>query len=384
MMLKQLFRRREERALTLRDPDGWRVLFGATTAAGVTVTPESALGHPAILGAVRLLAELVASLPLVVYERSRRGRQRAEGHPVYRLLHDVPNDLQTPYVFKETLVLHLLLYGNAYALIVREGEVPVALWPLHPTRVSVEERGGGVVYRVQGSQGARTYRPEDVVHVPVLAQDGLRGTSPVQLAREAIGAALAAEEFAARYFANNAAPSGVISLKTPITEEAARRLKQLWQQLHGDRYRHGVAVLDNGAEFLPVSSTAQQAQLVEARQFALRLLAVAMRIPPHLLDPSARGTYANVETQSLEFLTFALQPLLTRFEEAFTRRLLDGARYYAEFLTDGLLRADTLSRYRAYEIGLRAGFLTVDEVRRRENLPGLTEEGNDAGSVGVP
>lgn len=362
----------ERRAMTLRDPDGWRVLFGTHTAAGTVVTPETALGHPAILGAVRLLAELTASLPLVVYERTDAGRRRATEHPVYRLLHEEPNDMLTPFVLKETLVTHLLLYGNAYALVVRSGGRPVALWPLHPTRVHLDDQDGVFTYKVSGPGGVEQYPPEDIVHVPILAPDGVRGQSPVTLAREAIGAALAAEEHAALYFANGAQPSGVLVHPGQLTPEAAQRLRESWRAAHGGRNRGGTAVLEGGMEYKPISNTARDSQLIEARQFAMRLLAAAMRIPPHLLDPSARGTYQNVETQTLEFLTFSLQPLLTRFEEAFTRRLFTAQerhRYYAEFLVDGLLRADTRTRYEAYKTAIQAGFMDADEARERENLP---------------
>lgn len=362
----------ERRAMTLRDPDGWRVLFGTHTAAGTIVTPETALGHPAVLGAVRLLAELTASLPLVVYERTDAGRRRATEHPVYRLLHEEPNDMLTPFVLKETLVTHLLLYGNAYALVVRSGGRPMALWPLHPTRVHLDDQDGVFIYKVSGPDGIEQYPPEDIVHVPILAPDGVRGQSPVTLAREAIGAALAAEEHAALYFANGAQPSGVLVHPGQLTPEAAQRLRESWRAAHGGRNRGGTAVLEGGMEYKPISNTARDSQLIEARQFAMRLLAAAMRIPPHLLDPSARGTYQNVETQTLEFLTFSLQPLLTRFEEAFTRRLFTAQerhRYYAEFLVDGLLRADTRTRYEAYKTAIEAGFMDADEARERENLP---------------
>lgn len=362
----------ERRAMTLRDPDGWRVLFGTQTAAGTIVTPETALGHPAILGAVRLLAELTASLPLVVYERTDAGRRRATEHPVYQLLHEAPNDAMTPFTFKETLVLHLLLFGNAYALVVRSGGRPVALWPLHPTRVHLDDQDGVFTYKVSSPGGVEQYPPEDIVHVPILAPDGVRGQSPVTLAREAIGAALAAEEHAALYFANGAQPSGVLVHPGQLSPEAAQRLRESWRAAHGGRNRGGTAVLEGGMEYKPISNTAKDAQLIEARQFAMRLLAAAMRIPPHLLDPSVRGAYANVETQSLEFLTFSLQPLLTRFEEAFSRRLFtaqERRRYYAEFLVDGLLRADTRTRYEAYKTAIEAGFMGPDEARERENLP---------------
>ncbi len=378
-MILKLFKRdkEERRSLTLRDPDGWRQVFGFSTAAGVTVTPEAAIGHPAVLGAVRLIAELTASLPLLVYERTTEGRRRAERHPVYRLLHEAPNTLQTPYTFKANISLHLLLYGNAY-LLVRWNDAgrPVALWPIHPSRVQVEMDGTGTVTYKVNHQGRMTvYAGDDILHIPLLPLDGLLGRSPLQLAKEAIGAALAAEEHAAGYFANAACPSGILKTAGTLSQEAMERLKATWQAAFG-RGKSGTAVLEAGYDYQPLSANAQQAQLIESRQFAMRTIAAALRIPPHLLDPTARGTYANVETQSLEFLTFSLQPFLTRIEEAFTLKLFtpsERTRYFVEFLTDSLLRADTRTRYLAYKVGIEAGFLTVNEVRQRENLPPLPD-----------
>lgn len=377
-LLRRLFKRQEKRAMNLRDPDGWITLMGGPTAAGVVVTAERALGHPGVLGAVRLIAELTASLPLVVYRRTEQGRVRAEDHPVYRLLHEQPNPIMTPFTFKETVSLHLLLHGNAFVLpeFGDDGR-PVALWPLHPSRVAVEQTlDGALVYKAQVGTQQRTVSPEEIIHVAMLPLDGITGRSPVQLAREAIGAALAAEEHAAAYFANAAIPSGVIKYPGVLEPDAYERLRQSWQASYG-RGKAGTAILEDGAEFVPIAADAEKAQLIESRQHAMRAIAAALRIPAHLLDPTARGAYANVETQSLEFLTFSLQPFLTRIEEAFTAKLFTPAErrvYFAEFLTDGLLRADTEARYRAYQTGIAAGFLTVDEVRQRENLPPLPED----------
>src|SRR5690606_4811369 len=204
----------------------------------------------------------------------------------------------------------------------------------------------------------------------MLSDDGLNGRAPILIAREAIGAALAAEELAADYFANSAQPSGVLTHPRQLTPEAAERLKKSWQAAHGGRGRQGTAVLEEGMEFKPISTTAAEAQLLEARQHAMRAVAAAMRIPPHLLDPTVRGAYSNVETQSLEFLTFSLQPLLTRIEQAFQRRLFaPDEPFYCEFLVDGLLRSDTLNRYTAYQTAIFAGWMDPEEVRQRENLP---------------
>lgn len=370
--LKRTFTPSEKRSMTLRDADGWLELTGGRTRSGAVITPETALGHPAVLGAVRLLAELTASLPLITYERTRDGRRRATSHPVYRLLHAEPNPIQTPFVFKETITLHLLTHGRAPVQIVRDGNRPVALWPLHPSRVTLDATAN-FVYKVSTPDGLRTFLPEDIIDIIMLSDDGLNGRSPIHLAREAIGAALAAEEFAADHFANNAQPSGILEHPGRLTPEAAERLKRSWQAAHGGRGRQGTAVLEEGASFKPLSATATEAQLIEARQHSMRAIASALRIPPHLLDPTVRGAYANVETQSLEFLTFSLQPLLTRIEEALQRRLFDADEpFYVEFLVDGLLRSDTLNRYTAYQTAIFAGWMDPEEVRQKENLPPRT------------
>ena len=183
----------------------------------------------------------------------------------------------TPFVLKETLVTHLLMYGNAYALVVRSGGRPVALWPLHPTRVHLDDQDGVFTYKVSSPGGVEQYPPEDIVHVPILAPDGVRGQSPVTLAREAIGAALAAEEHAALYFANGAQPSGVLVHPGQLTPEA---LTAAGERRAARRPQPGrTAVLEGGMEYKPISNT-PGTPIVEARQFAMRLLAAAMRIPP--------------------------------------------------------------------------------------------------------
>ena len=374
---QRLFRKEEKRELTFRDADGWRTLLGLNTAAGITVTPENAMGHPAVMGAVRLIAELTASLPLIVYERTAGGKQRAENHPVYKLLHEQPNQIQSPFQFKETVALHLLLYGNSYILpeYGQDGR-PYALWPIHPSKITLEQdTNGAISYKLSLPSGIRNLTPDEVVHTTMLSMDGLTGKSPVLMARESIGAALAEEEFAAGFFGNAARPSGVLKTDGILDTDAAKRLKESWQQAYG-RGKQGTAILEDGLEFEPISADAEKSQLLESRQFAMRAIAAALRIPAHLLDPTARGTYSNVETQSLEFLTFSLQPFLTRLEETFSLKLFtptERQRYFVEFLTDGLLRVDTRTRFTAYKMAIDGGWMTINEVRRKENLPSIPQ-----------
>ncbi|KAF1084847.1 Phage portal protein [Sporotomaculum syntrophicum] len=376
-IFKRLFNRKtEQRALGWRDPDGWQSLIGGTTAAGVTVTAETAMGHPAVLGAVRMIAELTASLPMITYKRTTGGKVRAKGHPVYELLHTRPNPQQTPFNFKETVCLHLLLHGNAYIVIQWDDNGnPAALWPIHPSRVSVElQSDGTLLYKITTQGQRKDYTADDVLHISMLSLDGLTGKSPVQLARESIAAALAGEEHAASYFANSARPSGILKTNSVLSEQAAKRLKESWQAAYGRGKSHGTAVLEDGTTFESISGNAQEAQLLESRQFAMRAIAAALRIPGHMLDPTVRGAYANVETQSLEFLTFSLQPLLTRLEEAFTLKLFtteERKTLFVEFLTESLLRTDTRTRYSCYNTAITSGFMTPNEARIRENMEPL-------------
>lgn len=362
----------------------WINLFGGETPTGTTVTPDTAITSTAVLACVRVLAETVAGLPFIAYRRTQNGRERDAALPVYQLLQGKPNRYQTAFEFREMLMAHCLLRGNGYALKVYNGRGEVSeLVPLNPTRVTPRlQDTGDVIYEFRDRAGQLIrYADTDIFHLKGLATDGLVGVSPITYARTAVGLAIAAEEFGARVFSNDAKPGGILQHPGKLSDDSHKRLKESWQQAHaGLRNAHKVAILEEGMQWQRVGVSNQDSQFIESRKFQIEEIARIFRVPPHLIGHLERATFSNIEHQSLEFVQHTLLPWLRRWEQAISARLLDDVErrtHYCEFLVDGLLRGDIQSRYSAYSIGRQWGWLSADDVRRLENmepLPGSAGE----------
>lgn len=363
---------------------GWIVsLFGggSSTAAGVDVSPEVALTYSAVYGAFRILGESVASLPCKVYRRSPAGRELARHHWAWSLLHDAPNPEMSSPVWRELCMVHLLGWGNAYSRIEWGGDGTArALWPIHPSRVTVLRTDAGrLVYDVKPAPAAdppgghpSRLGPEDVLHVPALGWTGTVGISPIRLARESVGLGLATEKFGSAFFGSGSMPGGVLTAPGTISDKVAAALRERWESAHqGGERAHRLAVLGGGAEFKPLTIPPEDAQFLETRRFQVGEIARIFRIPPHMLGDLERATFSNVEHLGLEFVVHSLRPWLVRFEAEWARKLFNtasSAGHYAEFSVDGLLRGDLESRWRAYAIGRQWGWLSADEIRERENM----------------
>lgn len=366
----------EKRSVSVVPTDLWRSSMGRiSTAAGVNVTPTKALQYSAVFGCVRILAETVAQLPLPVYERlPNGGKRKATQHHLYSLLHDLPNPEMTSFELRETLMGHLGTWGNAYAEIEydRAGR-PLGLWPLRPDRTTPERVNGNLIYNTTLPTGETVpLANERVMHIRGLGFDGLLGYSPIGLARQAIGLGLAAEEFGARFFSNDARPGGVLEHPGTLGEDAFKRVKQSWDDAHrGLERSHRVAILEEGLTFKEVGIPPEDAQYLETRKFQVTDVARFYRVPPHMLADLDRATFSNIEQLSLEFVIYTLTPWLVRWEQGIHRDLMTPAerqRYLAEFLVNGLLRGDIESRYQAYSIGRQNGFLSANDIRRMENM----------------
>lgn len=358
----------------------WLSFFGGETAAGTTVTPDTAITSTAVLACVRVLAETVAGLPFIVYRRTASGRERDTALSTYQLMHMKPNRYQTAFEFREMLMAHCLLRGNGYALKVYNGRGEVSeLVPLNPTRVTPRlQDTGEVVYEFRDRAGQLLrYADTDIFHLKGLATDGLVGVSPITYARTAVGLALAAEEFGARVFANDAKPGGILQHPGKLSDDSHKRLKESWQQAHaGLKNAHKVAILEEGMQWQRVGVSNQDTQFIESRKFQIEEIARIFRVPPHLIGHLERATFSNIEHQSLEFVQHTLLPWLRRWEQAIATRLLDETErrtHYCEFLVDGLLRGDIQSRYSAYSIGRQWGWLSADDVRKLENMEPLPD-----------
>ncbi len=362
---------------------GWSFLFGGTTS-GKVVNERTAMQTSAVYACVRILAESVAGLPLHVYERTANGSKSTKpSHPLYRLLHDEPNREMTSFVFRETLMSHLLLWGNAYAQIIRDGRgFPIALYPLLPDRMAVDRNESGeLVYTYQSDKGQVKLRRENILHIPGLGFDGLIGYSPIAMAKNAVGLALATEDYGATFFANGANPGGVLEHPGVIKPEQADRLRESWQSQFGGANAHKVAVLEEGLKFHQMSIPPEQAQFLETRKFQINEIARIFRVPPHMVGDIEKSSFSNIEQQSLEFVKYTLDPWVVRWEQSLQQVLIlpsEKATIFIKFNLDGLLRGDYQSRMQGYSTGIQNGFMSVNDVRGLEDMNLLTaEEGGD-------
>jgi len=362
---------------------GWSFLFGGTTS-GKAVNERTAMQTSAVYACVRILAESVAGLPLHVYERTANGSKSTKpSHPLYRLLHDEPNREMTSFVFRETLMSHLLLWGNAYAQIIRDGRgFPIALYPLLPDRMTVDRNeSGDLVYTYQSDKGQVKLHRENILHIPGLGFDGLIGYSPIAMAKNAVGLALATEDYGATFFANGANPGGVLEHPGVIKPEQADRLRESWQSQFGGANAHKVAVLEEGLKFHQMSIPPEQAQFLETRKFQINEIARIFRVPPHMVGDLEKSSFSNIEQQSLEFVKYTLDPWVVRWEQSLQQALIlpsEKATIFIKFNLDGLLRGDYQSRMQGYSTGIQNGFMSVNDVRGLEDMNLLTaEEGGD-------
>jgi HK97 family phage portal protein len=359
------------------DSDLWYQHLGYQTATGLRVSPETAMRVAAVFACVRVVAETVASLPLIMYRvLPNGGRERAEDHPLFSILHDQPNEWQTSYEFWELMQAHLELRGNAFARIVMGGPKGAidSLIPLHPDRVSVFRLPNGRLrYQVRYFYTAEVeyYNQEDIFHLRGMSQDGLVGLSTVGIGAETIGCGLAAQEFAGRFFENDSTPSGVATHPKTLTEQAYERIKKSWREKLSGVNQHSIQILEEGMTYANIGLTNKDAQLLEARQFSRGDIASLFRVPPHKIGDLSRSTFSNIEQQNIEFATDCIRPRLVRLERRIQNTMIEPMQlagdYFCEFLMDALMRGDLKSRYEAYSVGINAGFLVRNEARAREN-----------------
>lgn len=361
--------------------------FMGGSTSGKRVNERTSMQMTAVYSCVRILSEAVAGLPLHLYQYTDNGsKEKAVEHPLYFLLHDEPNPEMTSFVFRETLMTHLLLWGNAYAQIIRNGKGEImALYPLMPDRMTVDRDEKGRLYYeyMVSSDDAPTMKgstvklpPSEVLHIPGLGFDGLVGYSPIAMAKNAIGMAIACEEYGAKFFANGAQPSGV--LEHPGTIKDPSRVRESWTQTFGgSQNANKVAVLEEGMKYTPISISPEQAQFLETRKFQINEIARIFRVPPHMVGDLEKSSFSNIEQQSLEFVKYTLDPWVSRWEQSIVRSLLtpeEKKQYFVKFNVDGLLRGDYQSRMNGYAIGRQNGWMSANDIRELENLDRIPEE----------
>lgn len=374
-----LFRARDK-PVNSTNGSGYRFFLGGSVA-GKAVTEHSAMQMTAVYACVRILSEAIAGLPLHLYRyNDDGGKEKALDHPLYLLLHDEPNPEMSSFVFRETLMTHLLLWGNAYAQIIRNGKgAVVALYPLMPNRMTVDRDSQGQLYysyQMTNSDaptmpgGTVILKPSDVLHVPGLGFDGLVGYSPIAMAKNAIGLAIATEEFGAKFFANGATPGGL--LEYPGTVKDPDRVRESWNKgFSGSQNAGKVAILEEGMKYTPISIAPEQAQFLETRKFQINEIARIFRVPPHMVGDLEKSSFSNIEQQSLEFVKYTLDPWVVRWEQSIQRTLLtaeEKKQYFVKFNLEGLLRGDYQSRMNGYATARQNGWMSANDIRELENL----------------
>ena len=366
---------------------GYSFLFGRTTS-GKPVNERTAMQTTAVYACVRILAEAIASLPLHVYEyQDDGGKKLVHDHPLYYLLHDEPNPEMTSFVFRETLMSHLLIWGNAYAQIIRDGSGRVlGLYPLLPDKMDVQRDDKGNIYYVYSRNsdenpmfkeyGNIKLKAEDVLHIPGLGFDGLIGYSPIAMAKNAVGMTLACEEYGASFFANGANPGGV--LEHPGVLKDPSKVRESWNSVYrGVSNAHKIAVLEEGMKYQQIGIPPEEAQFLETRKFQINEIARLYRIPPHMVGDLDKSSFSNIEQQSLEFVKYTLDPWVIRWEQSLQRSLLlpsEKGKYFIKLNVDGLLRGDYQSRMNGYAVGRQNGWFSANDIREMENMNPIPDE----------
>ncbi len=383
--LSSLFRTRDKPQNYYIGTD-FRYLFGPSTS-GKTVNEFTAMQTTAVYACVRILAETLAALPLQLYRYTPGGKERVYDHPLYHLLHDEPNPEMTSFIFRETLMSHLLIWGNAYAQIIRDrlGRVQ-GLYPLRLDKMTVcrDERGKiFYLYTKTGDEnpnikpyGQVALQKEKVLHIPGLGFDGLVGYSPIAMARNAVGMTMACEEYGAYFFANGASPSGVLEHPGVLKDPA--KVRDSWNAVYrGSANAHKVAVLEEGMKYQQIGIPPEEAQFLETRKFQLNEIARLYRIPPHMIGDLEKSSFNNIEQQSMEFVKYTLDPWVIRWEQAMQKALFlpeEKKQYFLKFNVNGLMRGDYESRMTGYSIGRQNGWLSANDIRELEDMNSVPDE----------
>lgn len=368
-------------------PTGGRI----RTTAGATVDEDLALTYAAVWCATRVISETVASLPLFMYERRPRdNRELATDNPLFDLVHSMPNPTTTSMVFREGRVGHQVNWGNAFAEIERDGEQVIALWPIHPSRVrpvnarDVDRRGrplSGFTYVVRNNDNTEmALRSDEMLHVPgVFSEDSIWGKGVIAYARESVGFGLSTEQHGAAFFGSGAQPRGVFKGPGFRDPESRRLFRQEWKEIHGRPDAGEIAIIPVESDYKQISLTNEDSQFLETRKHNVTEIARWYRLPPHMLMDLERSTFSNIEHQGIEFVIYSLMPWLKRWEQQLALKLLteeDRKQYFFEHQLLALLRGDINSRMSAYQTALDRGIMTVNEVRRLENLNDIGEAGD--------
>ncbi len=372
--ITNLFETRQYKASL--DPKDWllEALGARETKTGIRVTKETAMRSSAVYGCVRIISESIAYLPFFTYKRLDRGKEKAIDHPLFDILRLVPNEDMTSFIYRETMLAHLLLWGNSYSQIIRNrlGEV-TQLYPLLPDKMKVEIIDGEVIYTYNN----KLVDKDKILHIPGLSFNGILGKSPISYAREAIGLGLALEQFGAEFFSSGTNISGVIEHPKSLKPKTYKSLSDsLREKYSGLGKTHRLMLLEEGMKYVKTTIPPEDSQFIESRKYQIEDIARIFRVPLHLLQNLDRATFDNIEHQSIDFIVHTIGPWMERIEQSVNTKLYskeERKKYFSEFKVEGFLRGDMETRYRSYDIARRNGWFSADDIRELENMNPLPD-----------
>jgi HK97 family phage portal protein len=339
---------------------------------------DKALTLTSVWNAIRLLSESVSSLPISVYRKENNGDKVEDvNNRIYNLIKFKPNNFQNKITFFEYVMYSVLTDGNAYVQIVRDNSAnPVQLIPLNPDYVNIFIKDNELFYQMDGGS---VLDSADVLHIKLITDDGIEGLSPIDQCAKAINWNLSIEEFGSTFFKNGAKPSSVLSTDRALSETAIARLKDSFNSSYAKlKSSNSTIILEEGLSFKPISISPEQAQFLASRQFGIEEIARIFNIPPHMLKDLSKSSFNNIEMQSQEYVTYTLMPYLTRIEQEMNLKLFrtnELGKTFVEFNVNGLLRGDVKTRNEAYKTAIQNGYMSINEVRQKENLNSI--EGGD-------
>jgi HK97 family phage portal protein len=367
-MLNNLF---ESRAISFQTIWGTGGDIEVLNQSGTVVNPETVFRVNAIFSAVSLISDTISTLPVDSYIRRDGARFAFRPRPAWVQQPDVDT---TKEAFYGSLIVSLLLDGNGFVRVFRDGAGRVVnMTVLNPAKVEIrKDKVGGVTYVYEGE--GKPLNKNELMHIPDVVRPGeTRGISRVTALKDNFGLALALESYAARFFGQGASTQGIIEFPGNLTPEQAKQLVDGFDARHkGFRKSHKTGVLSGGAKYVNTSVENDKAQFIDSRRMAVEDVARAFNIPPHLLGLPGTNTYSSVEQNNIAFVTHTLRPIVQKLESAFTPLMANepgGTTAFIKFTLDGLLRGDANSRFTAYSTGLQAGYLTINDIRRLEDLP---------------
>lgn len=363
----------QKRSATVNTPPNWKQFWldwGQEAASGEKVDEDTAITFSAIYACVSLISSTIASLPLNVYKRTGEGRELVSDHPLYDLLHNNPNENMTSFVWRETSMTHLGLWGNAYSRIVKKDGRASQLIPLQPKDVE-PKFNQRMFYAIEGRGTPLPAR--DMLHIPGLGYDGLIGKSPLVYAKDAMGYGLALQRFGSKFMANGANLSGVLEFPGTLTEDQMKRIAKSWKDKYESTEKaNKTAILENGMKYTRIGIEPEAAQFIQSRKFSVEEIARIYRVPLHLIQNLDKATFNNVEELSRLFSIYTIRPWIVKIEQELNRKLLleeEKGKYYIEFDLEGLLRGDAKTRAEFYRTLVNIGMMAPNEGRKKENLP---------------